>query len=234
MAYAIKHGDKKALAQDSFELELKNFDESDRSFDAVASVESADRAGDIIMVKGWDLTNYMKNPVVLAHHNYYSPPIGISARKPWVVGNKLKFRPKFSSTNPEADILFNLYKEKMLRGFSVGFLPIESEKMKNDKEDPDKPLFQIPTRFIKQELLEVSAVSIPAHQDALAEIKTFVRRGLLDIPARYLDEELFELEKEEIIVDGEPLDVSPDEFSQMVKSSVKACLGQLEDEDFIR
>lgn len=234
MSYAIKHSNKNARAQDSLQLELKEFDEADRSFTAIASVESPDRAGDVISVKGWKLENYRKNPVLLSHHDLYSPPVGKAVRTPWVSGKQLLFRPKFSSTNPQADLLFGLFKEKMLKGFSVGFLPIRFEKIKDKKGSSDRMSFHDPIFYKEQELLEISVVAIPAHQDALAEIRGFVRRGMLAVPEQYLNEDVFTLDDEEVVeLEDEQIEigVSDGEFKKMVKVAVDSALGRLQDDD---
>ena len=43
-----------------------------------ASIESEDRAGDVIKAEGWELDNYRQNPVVLWAHRHDLLPIGKS------------------------------------------------------------------------------------------------------------------------------------------------------------
>jgi phage head maturation protease len=62
--------------------------------------------------------------------------------------------------NPLARLAFGLYKGKFLNAVSVGFVPIRWE---NGSEETSYR-----RKFIEQELLEVSAVSIPANPNALA------------------------------------------------------------------
>jgi phage head maturation protease len=42
----------------------------------VASTDRADRYGDIIDQRGWDLDAYRANPVILLNHDHQSLPIG--------------------------------------------------------------------------------------------------------------------------------------------------------------
>jgi phage head maturation protease len=69
--------------------------------------------------------------------------------------------------NPVARIAYGLYKGGFLNAVSVGFIPLRWEDGANGAaasqagEAPRR-------RFLEQELLEVSAVSIPANPDALA------------------------------------------------------------------
>ena len=47
------------------------------NFEVVISTADIDRQGESINQAGWDLTNYLKNPIVLWAHDYYTFPIGI-------------------------------------------------------------------------------------------------------------------------------------------------------------
>ena len=68
---------------------------------------------------------------------------------------------KFASQeNPFAKIARDLYRGGYLRAASVGFVPIRWEDGK------DKSAFK--RKYVEQELLEVSAVGIPANPNALA------------------------------------------------------------------
>src|SRR6185369_15095708 len=62
--------------------------------------------------------------------------------------------------NPMAKIAYGLYRGKFLNAVSVGFVPIAWE---NGTEKTGYT-----RKFIEQELLEVSAVAIPANPHALA------------------------------------------------------------------
>ena len=191
MSYIVKNEQNRPVivkgqnvtASDNFETELKDFSDKSRSFTAVISRETADRMGDEILVSGWQLKNYRKNPVVQPFHDYRALPVGRSIEE-WVKGNRLMGRPQFASY-PEAEKIYSLYRDKYLKGFSVGFVALKSEPIEQEKEK----MFSQATRFLKHELLEYSVVPIPAHQDALAEIKTLVKNGDLYIPAKYLQEE---------------------------------------------
>lgn len=145
-------------------FKIKDINEADRSFTAVASDDSTDRHGENIQQDGWDLGNFLKNPVVPWGHDYYNPPVA-KATEIGIENGKLMFKPKFAtieelSSDPKnpsdwakfVDTIYQMYKGGYLRAFSVGFIPKEM--------DGDT--------FIKQELLEVSAVTIPSNPNALA------------------------------------------------------------------
>lgn len=133
-------------------FEIKSIDEEERTFVAVASDASVDRHGEVIEQDGWDLTPFKGNPVVPWGHKYDEPPVAV-ATEIGVVDGKLMFKPKFATADeyPFADTIWKLYKGGYLRAFSVGFIPKEMEG----------------DTFIKQELLEISAVTVPSNPNAL-------------------------------------------------------------------
>jgi hypothetical protein len=149
-------------------------DLGDRSVQFTISKEVVDRDGDILRASGVDFSNYMKNPVFLSFHNSREFPLG-KVTKFWVEGNSVKAIVYFPpieelSTNPEqasekaklVDFTYHCYKTGMLNAVSVGFIPLEWVENENG--------FDIQ----KWELLEFSAVAVPANQDAIAEaVKSF-------------------------------------------------------------
>jgi len=143
---------------------------ADRTLEMAGSTEDKDRMGDIIRSSGWKLSSFKKNPVFMWVHDYSKPPIG-RANKVWVdkETNRLMFNVEFAS--PEvyefADTIYKLYKGGFLHATSVGFIPLEWEG--KDEEHP------IPNWegnvFTKQELLELSAVPVPANANALVSAR---------------------------------------------------------------
>lgn len=131
----------------------------------VISTESLDRDGDIIKADGWELDNYRKNPVVLFAHNYTNPPVAKSLSET-IVGKKLKsialFMPK--EVSGFAHMVGQMYAKGFMKAVSVGFIG----KKWAFAKDKDRP-FGID--FEKQELLEYSAVPVPANAEALLDAK---------------------------------------------------------------
>ena len=138
-------------------FEIKQFDEEQRSFWAVASTATPDRFGDVIKQDGWILDQFKKNPVIPWGHDYSKPPVA-RAEEIYVQDGKLVFLVKFPEpgTYDLADTVFELYKQGFLRAFSVGFMPLEYEFNENGG-----------LTYSKQELLEISAVTVPANPEAL-------------------------------------------------------------------
>jgi len=127
-----------------------------------ASVESEDRAGDVIKAEGWELDNYRSNPVVLWAHRHDLLPVGKSVDV-WIENGALMATIEFAPTE-FAQQIYRLFKEGFLRGVSVGFRALKSSprSRRNGSEH------QRVTVFERQELLEISAAPVPMHPLALA------------------------------------------------------------------
>ena len=149
----------------AIQFEIKEIDEEERSFLAVASTEDIDRDNDRIMASGWDLANFKKNPVIPWSHRYGDPPVA-TAKDIFVQDGRLMFRPKFATKEEYefADTIYKLYKGGFLRSFSVGFQPKRYEIVERDKGRKGYD-------FLEQELWEVSACTVPSNPNALVAAK---------------------------------------------------------------
>ena len=125
-----------------------------------ASVESEDRAGDLVIARGWELESYLRNPVVLWAHQHRMPPIARSVEIA-VEGDSLMATIEFADT-PFAQEIKRLYLTGFMNGVSVGFraLEVESRKAVGGRRG---------TVFKRQELLEISAAPVPLHPLTLAD-----------------------------------------------------------------
>lgn len=141
---------------------------TDRSLTFIISTGSVDRQSDTVSADGWDFTNYQKNPVVCWAHNYDMLPIA-AASKVWKQGASIKASADFVPADmpvigPFADAVFQMYKGGFLNATSVGFMPTAWEWSNDD----DRPYG---IDFTEQELLEFSAVPVPANPEALLQAK---------------------------------------------------------------
>jgi hypothetical protein len=140
--------------------------------DFIASTATLDRYHEIIEPAGWRLESYRKNPVFQNAHNYgdilFTLGKALSTEVRSVgAGQALCQRIQFATeVNPVARIAYGLYKGGFLNAVSVGFIPIrwEDGNRTNGTDGTNGPR----RRYLEQELLEVSAVAIPANPDALA------------------------------------------------------------------
>jgi HK97 family phage prohead protease len=131
----------------------------------VLSDATVDRYGDSIEARGWDLSSFKKNPIALFGHSHDYPIGRWSDLR--VEGGKLvgKLNLAARGTSARIDELIGLVEQGILRAVSVGFLPKSSEPI-----DPKKPYAG--QRYLEQELLETSLVSVPANPAALAVAKS--------------------------------------------------------------
>lgn len=138
----------------------KAINSSKRSVEAVVSTETVDRAGDIVDQASWRLAQFLRNPVVLYMHDH-GQPVG-RAEDVAVRNGQLEATIVFADTERGREI-FQLYAEKALRAFSVGFSVGRIEEEIGEGRTV--------TRLLDCELWEISAVTVPANPDALAKHK---------------------------------------------------------------
>lgn len=122
----------------------------------IVSSDGQDRMGDVIHQDGWELSAFLQNPQMFYGHNTSSFPVGNWANVHYQDG-RLAMSPVFADEIPahtDAQIVKGLWDRGFLRTVSVGFVPLESKPREGG------------TEYVKQELLEVSIVPIPANTDA--------------------------------------------------------------------
>lgn len=150
------------LEAEAIERSVEETKADEVSFPFVLSTAAEDRQRDVINQGGWKLDNYRKNPVVLWAHDYASLPVA-RASSVYVVGDKLKAVDRFSKDHELAITVARLYANGFLNAVSVGFRPLKWSW--NDERGMGA------ADFDECELLEHSAVPVPAHQDALIEAR---------------------------------------------------------------
>ena len=152
--------------------------------DFIASTATLDRYHEIIEPAGWRLDSYRKNPVFQNAHNYgdilFTLGRAVSTEVRNIEGRQALFqRIQFATeVNPVARIAHGLYKGGFLNAVSVGFIPLRWEDGGKEREAAECGALEREAseergsaprrRYLEQELLEVSAVAIPANPDALA------------------------------------------------------------------
>ena len=165
--------------------------------DFVASDETLDRYGEIICAAGWRLESYRRNPVFQNAHQYGDILFTLGKALVTEVRTRLVpqaavptphlfQRIQFATdVNPVARIAYGLYKGKFLNAVSVGFVPLrwqdadgtehvagKSASGGGGKNTPERLALTTPRavrrRYLEQELIEVSAIGIPANPNALA------------------------------------------------------------------
>lgn len=128
--------------------------------DFVISDGSLDRHGTRINPKGWDLTNFKKNPIALFGHDSRFPIGTWSDMR--TEGDRLvaTLKPAAKGTSQRIDEIISLIEQGVLRATSVGFSVIKFGTAGKDQYD-----------YLEQELLEASVVSVGSNTNALAKAR---------------------------------------------------------------
>jgi hypothetical protein len=169
---------------------------------AVATDETMDRHGESLPVDAWDFSNFIKNPVLQFAHDYYSPPIGV-AKNIRREGTAILFDPVFHEITQFAKEIKKMYQEGIMSAFSVGFIPHEG----------DKP---------RLELLEISAVPVPANPSAVVIDKSI--KEIKDDDKKAMDEWLKNELKEK-----QPINIEDKEWEKEMKKLNDDIHSQLEE-----
>ncbi len=143
-------------------LTIKSATDSTREFVGVATTSTTDLVGDEVVPRG----AVFKLPVPLLLEHDRSAPIGqVIAAEVSDAGITIKAKlAQVAEPGPLRDRLETAWlsiRVGLLRGLSIGFLPLESEAMRSGGR-----------RFKSWRWLELSACSIPANQDcSIAAVK---------------------------------------------------------------
>lgn len=141
-----------------FTWEVKVLDEANRIIEMIGSTEDYDRVGDKMFMSGANLQNYLKNPVILANHNYgygEKPTVIARALNVTIQGSQMVFKIQFAETDNGKE-WFYLYANKYMNASSIGFIPLKYKP--NDQGGYD---------FTEWELLELSLVAVPCNPNAI-------------------------------------------------------------------
>lgn len=137
---------------------VKSIDPETKTITGYVSTFGWDRDLERFVKGAWDLSNYIKNPVVLWSHDISSPPIARNVdMKEDDLG--LLATSEFDSKGETAMGIFSLFERKFLNAFSVGF--IRKDFVVEDAGNGLRGL-----AITKAELYEYSAVSVPANPAA--------------------------------------------------------------------
>jgi len=146
-------------------LEIKSIDPARRLIRGIASDPEPDRLGDIIEPLG---TRFATEIPLLLHHNKQTP-VGV-ARLTKPTSKGIEFEAELpiidepGAVKDEVDRAWVSVLHKLIRGVSIGYRVINNAV---------EPLKSGGLRFLATEILELSLVTVPAHQSAtLAVVKS--------------------------------------------------------------
>ena len=140
--------------------------------------ESVDRHGTVILSKGWNFDEYMRNPVVLLGHEG-NIPIGttLQINGSRITGRDGETRKGFTAhvlfskddLNPMGEAVYRNWVAGRLRGSSVGFSALEVREPTNAERKKLKLDGDYESAWViaRAELGEISAVSVPSNSSAI-------------------------------------------------------------------
>jgi len=148
-----------------------SIDENERTIRFVCSTNDIDRFGEVIEPAAFRraLDRFERNPVLLAGHMH----VGVSG-EPTTIGqwqalelsqNQLRGTAKFMTNDELAERYWQRYRQGVQRAVSVGFI-VHEWQMREMEVDGETRKVRV---FTEIELIEISAVSVPANQEALAK-----------------------------------------------------------------
>ena len=134
-------------------IEIKSLDEDKRIIEGIASTPTPDRMNDVVVPEGMEF----KLPYPFLYQHNSSKPIGtVIEAKVTKAGLYIKAQIAGSGIAQFIDEAWALIKSGLIRGLSIGFRSLE--------ESYDKALNGF--RYIRTEIMETSAVTIPANAEA--------------------------------------------------------------------
>lgn len=156
----------------------QNVTQDVRDFEFVLSDATVDRYGDVIEASGWQLADFSRNPIALFNHNPNHPIgrwVNVRVEKGMLKGQLVLAD---EGTSLDIDKVRKLVDQGVLKATSVGFKPIKREPLESGRGE----------RYLQQELLECSLVSVPANPNALQiarslQLSDATQRLVFGVPA---------------------------------------------------
>jgi HK97 family phage prohead protease len=197
------------------ELAVRKVDEANRTIEAIVSTADVDRYQEIVEPKAYRkwLKHFKANPVMLAAHDHSAWSTG----DPTVIGKWLDIQitdsgllavGQFMADDELAEKYWKRYRDGFMKAFSVGFIAHSSEMREFELAPGVSKRLRV---FTEVELLEISAVAVPANRQALARAASFIAGGRAagtgddENAARAFEEMLARLLKQELSREDNPI-----------------------------
>lgn len=182
---------------------IREFDrakaEETRTVEFIISSAARDRHNSILNMKGWQLDNFNRNPIVGYQHNVYGGNMCNAANPDDVLGpgraylendlliGEVTFEEK--DINPQAEKIFRKVLNGTLRATSVGFLEIGKGELKKTLDEKGNVVDEV-YQFSGQELLEFSIVNIPSNPEAVGRSLANHTEAALGYIMRFMPENI--------------------------------------------
>lgn len=171
--------------------------EDDRTDVSLITNDALDRDYEVMLPKGADWRQFMKNPIVPFAHQYNTLPIGKAlwvkrndkkGKDGWLAKTKYSTKPKDWSGDWFADAVWHMVSAGDLPGKSIGFIPTEMRPVeeKDLKERPE--LAKARVIISKYLVLEYSIAPVQSNPDALVATIGKCRQKGISVPSALLEE----------------------------------------------
>ncbi len=170
--------------------EFLETDEDSRTDVSLVSTASVDRDFEIVSPNGLDWSQWRKNPIVTFAHIYDALPVGrglwVKRQKSdtpkkdgWIAKTQYSTIPPDWNTGWFPDAVFHMTTEKVIRGKSIGFIPLEIKPPQEAdiKKRPD--LAAVSWMITKALILEYAVAPVQSNPDSLVQS---VSKSLGSIP----------------------------------------------------
>jgi prohead serine protease len=175
--YAWKLANSDALRMADPTAALVSTDDVVMSATFAVSTSRQDRDGDIVLPKGFVLDQYRANPLWFFGHQAWLVPIG-KAMGPdgrlavSILPDRVIATCYFDQGDPDAVYIYGKVKRGFLNATSIGFMPLEAERLPQKKANGRGNGENIGEQwqgwlFKRIELLEISIVGVPSNAEAL-------------------------------------------------------------------
>jgi hypothetical protein len=162
------------------QIDVKGIDEDNRVITFRVTKRVVDRDGDLLEPSGMITDDFEKNPVFLPHHEHRSYPLGkvIKIKK---TNQHVDMDVQFAGLEElsvEAEQAYRLYKGGFMNAVSIGFM-----FNKEAVEYPEKMVHlgkKVKRIINKYDMIELSGVTVPSNQDALAVRKAFEAKEITE------------------------------------------------------
>ena len=177
---ALPDDDAFTLRRCAYERGVSELQPGERADVSWITAETPDRMGDVVLANGMDDSHYQLNPIVTLNHAYDQPPVGRSlwrrkTRDGALRGVKAKthYPPRPAGwTFPDwpPDSAFELVKAGLLRGKSIGFIPLKLRAPNGDEIQKNPDFARV--RYIIEEwlLAEYACCYLPMQPNAVVEV----------------------------------------------------------------
>lgn len=141
----------------------------------IANANIVDRMQERLDPRGLDVTDYLKNAQLLAHHSYFHPVGQVEELD--IQEDGIHFRgwvgdPAKGELTPMQKEIRSLVAQRILKTVSVGFIP---RKVRAPLFDDNGNMTE-PCVIESWELLELSIVAVPCNQDSVFEIRSYTNK----------------------------------------------------------